>query len=73
MKQQTYPSEYAPPIILKLNHWLVHKFCSHHGTYLDTYDIKIDNEGFYCSCKAGRNCKHIHMVTDTLRTKKDLF
>jgi hypothetical protein len=68
-----YGSEYAPPTTVGANHWIVHKFCSHHSVYLDTYHIKIDNEGFYCDCKAGRNCKHIYMVNDMLRPKKDLF
>ena len=72
-----YPGEYTPPVIVGTNHWQILKFCSHHGTYLTTYDIKIiqDEEGtrFVCTCEAQNNCKHIHMVANLLNPKKDLF
>ena len=76
MKQQTYDSEYAIQLI-DTNHWKAHKFCGHHGSYLGNYDVKIMTfDGkieFICTCQAGRNCKHIKMVAETLTPKKDLF
>jgi hypothetical protein len=77
LKQQTYPSEYAAPISIETNHWMIHKFCSHHGTYLGTYHIRVmEFDGkieFVCTCQAGRGCKHIRMVVEMLNPKKDLF
>jgi hypothetical protein len=76
MKQNTWESEYAVQQ-KDTNHWIVHKFCGHHGTYLEGYHIRImtfDNQiEFVCTCQAGRNCKHIKLVAETLTPKKDLF
>ena len=73
----SYPSEYSPPIQVGVNHWIVHKFDSHHWSYQGAYDIKVMTAfgpaEFVCTCQAGRNCKHIHMVNDMLHPKKDLF
>ena len=72
-----YGSEYSPPIEMGHLHWKIHKFCEHHGSYLGAYDIKVMTAfgppEFVCTCQAGRNCKHIHMVAEMLNPKKDLF
>jgi hypothetical protein len=73
-----YPSEYEGPILVGINHWIIHKIDGHHGSYLGAYHIKIMTDfgppEFVCTCQAGRNCKHIKMITETLQTKKkDLF
>jgi hypothetical protein len=67
------PDEYA---MLRVDDlwWKILKFSGHHGIYLTTYDIKINEEGFYCTCMAGHNCKHIYMVIESLQQpKKELF
>jgi hypothetical protein len=73
----SYPADYAGPILKGDNHWIVHKFCGHHSWHLAEYHIRImtfdGKTEFVCTCQAGRNCKHIHMVADTLKPKKDLF
>jgi hypothetical protein len=77
VKQQTYPPEYSLPILFKPNYWLIHKFCSHHWSYIDTHHIRVrEFDGkieFVCTCQAGRGCKHIRMVAEMLHPKKDLF
>jgi hypothetical protein len=67
------PDEYSDPIKIEELCWKVLKFSGHHGYYLTTYYIKINEEGFYCTCHAGHNCKHIYMVAQSLKPKKDLF
>lgn len=68
------PPEYALIKVGK-NHWKVHKFDGHHGCFLCTYDIKQSEDlGWYCTCKAGRNCKHLAMVFASLNEgRKSLF
>jgi hypothetical protein len=73
----SYPSDYAGPVTIGTNHWVVHKFCGHHSWWLAEYHIKIMTDfgppEFVCTCQAGRGCKHITMVANMLNPKKDLF
>jgi SWIM zinc finger len=62
--------EYAPKKLTEA-HWLVLKFSGHHGTYIRTYEVRKSGNGWYCTCAAGHNCKHIKMVLDY--GKKPLF
>jgi hypothetical protein len=74
----SYPAEYAGPVVVGPNRWVIHKFCGFHSSWLAEYHIKITTDfgppEFVCTCQAGRGCKHIQMVAEFLAPpKKDLF
>jgi len=54
--------------------WEVWKLEGHHMKSLTMYEVKILGERMYCSCPAGNsNCKHMTMVKNFNKPKKDLF
>ena len=65
-------AEYAPQKINE-NRWKVHKFDGHHGNYETYYEVIKGDNGWYCTCKAGHNCKHLKLVMQEINPKKELF
>jgi hypothetical protein len=56
------------------NHYRIHKFDGHHGSYLGSYNVKKLKTGTWdCDCVAQGSCKHILMVMKEINPKKDLF
>jgi hypothetical protein len=54
--------------------WKVHKFDGHHGRYETYYEVIKPTDGpWFCTCKAGHECKHIKLVMEQIHPKKSLF
>jgi hypothetical protein len=71
-KKMAREDDYAPRKITD-KRWEVLKFSGHHGRYLTTYKVIKGDAGWYCTCTAGHNCKHIKLVMNEMNPKRSLF
>jgi hypothetical protein len=68
-----FDPEYAVQKITD-RHFIVHKFCGFHWSYLGGYIVKKStSDSWYCDCVAQGKCKHITMVLNEINPRKDLF